>query len=107
MVEQIRFPAPKIHIVICVNDRSCCQDSGDEMPSCAPRITKKHVKEVKQWIMQQGLTGQIYCTAAQCLGFCNAEGSVACIYPSGRFFKDIQGTKDIIKIIKEEIKELQ
>jgi (2Fe-2S) ferredoxin len=112
MVEEINFPKPKIHLVICINDRSGCQDqtsgsSNYAMPSCAPRMTRTHVKEVKQWIMQQGLTGHIYCTAAQCLGFCNAEGSVACIYPSGRFFKDVQGTDDIKKIIKEEIKLLQ
>ena len=90
---------PKLHVFICINDRTGTQD---EKPSCGPGITKEMVKEIKQWIIKQGLTNSIYCTKVQCLGFCNPEGGVIAIYPKGRFVKGIKGIEEIKQIIQEE-----
>ncbi len=74
------------------------------MPSCAPRTTGIDVQQLKQWIREQGFTQIVYCTKTQCLGFCNPESSVSCVYPSGRFVKGIQGIEDLKQLILQELK---
>jgi predicted metal-binding protein len=98
-MEEINFPQPKVHLFVCVNDRTGRSDT----PSCSPRITSENVKEVKKWILEEGLTTQVYCTKAKCLGFCNKEGSVAVVYPKGKFVKGIQNTADLKQLIKDEL----
>lgn len=100
-MEDIIFPKPKLHLFVCVNDRTGMP--GNQTPSCGPRIKAEDVKKVKEWILAQGLTSRVYCTKAQCLGFCNAEGSVAVIYPKGRFVKGIKSAEDLKEIIREEL----
>lgn len=99
----ISFPKPKIHLFVCINDRT---GTHSDKPSCGPRIRAEDVAEVKQWIRNEGLTTMVYCTKAQCLGFCNEESSVACVYPSGRFVKGIQNKEDLKEIVKEELDKL-
>lgn len=101
MVQEIKNAVPKIHIFVCVNDRSQRQDNT--MPSCGPTITIEQFKELKKWVMAQGWTRSVYCTKVSCLGFCNPEGGVACVYPSGRFFKGIKNVEDLKKIVSEEV----
>lgn len=103
-MEDIIFIKPKLHFFICVNDRITVP--GNEKSSCGPTIKPDDVKEVKQWIRSQGLGGEVYCTMARCLGFCNPLGGVMCIYPSGRFVKGLQGVDDIKKVISEELEKL-
>lgn len=93
---------PRIHLFICTNDRSELQ--GNTTPSCGPRITDNDVKELKFWLRAQGATTEIFCTKCKCLGFCNAESSVICIWPQGKFIK-IQDKEEIKKIILEEKKQ--
>ena len=100
-MQDIDFPKPKVHLFVCVNDRS--NNPHTATPSCGPRIKPEDVKKVKEWIREQGLTTVVYCTKVQCLGFCNAEGSVAVVYPKGRFVKGIQNVEDLKTIIKEEL----
>lgn len=64
------------------------------------------VKEVKEWIRGLGWTSLIYCTKTSCLGFCNSEGGVMCIWPQGKFFKGITSVNEIKSIIKEEIENM-
>ncbi len=97
-MEDISFPKPKLHLFACINQRP-----PGSTPSCGPRITADDVKEIKRWIVQNGLATTVYATKAQCLGFCNAEGSVACLYPKGRFVKGIQDKEDLKKLILEEL----
>jgi len=92
---------PKMHVFVCINDRT---GTSDLKPSCGPLITKEMVSEVKQWILSQGLAAEIYCTKAQCLGFCNKEGGVLVVYPQGRFVKGLKDIEDIKKVILEEWK---
>lgn len=99
-METIPFPKPKVHVFICVNDRTGIP--GNTTPSCGPRITREDVKAVKRWIQEQGWMTEVYCTKAQCLGFCNPEGSCAVVYPRGRFVKGIQNKEDIQQLVKEE-----
>lgn len=103
-VQEINFPKPKIHVFVCTNDRTARLQSTT--PSCGPRITGDHIKQLKQWIREQGLTTTVYCTKTQCLGFCNAESSVICIYPSGKFYKGIQTVEDIKGLILKEMEGL-
>ncbi len=100
-MEIIPFPKPKLHLFVCINDRSAIP--GNATPSCGPRIRPDDVKEVKRWIRENGWTSQVYCTQAKCLGFCNAESSVACLYPEGKFVKGIQTVEDVKELIREEI----
>ena len=100
-MEEIQFPKPKVHLFVCVNDRPGIMHN--DKPSCCPRIKPEDVKKVKEWIRAEGLTTQVYCTKAQCLGFCNSDGSVAVVYPKGRFVKGIQKVEDLKKIIREEL----
>ena len=65
------------------------------------------VKELKQWIREQGLTNEIYCTKASCLGFCNPEGGVLCIWPQGKFFKGIKLVAEIKAVIIEELEKME
>ncbi len=99
-MQDIIFPKPKVHLFVCVNDRTGTQS---DKPSCGPRIKPDDVKKVKEWIRSEGLTTQVYCTKAQCLGFCNPEGSVAVVYPRGRFVKGIRDVEDLKKLIREEL----
>jgi len=62
------------------------------------------VKEVKVWIRSWGLGSVVYCTQVKCLGFCNPEGGVMCVYPSGRFFKGLRSVLEIQKIIELEMR---
>jgi len=103
-MQDLPFPKPKIHLFVCINDRT---GTASDKPSCGPRMKAEDVAEVKQWIRNQGLTTTVYCTKAKCLGFCNAEGSVACVYPSGRFIKGIQNKEDLKEIVKEELEKLK
>lgn len=96
---------PAMHVFICVNDRS--NKPNDPKPSCGPTITPEMVKEVKEWIRGQGWTSIIYCTKASCLGFCNPEGGVMCIWPQGKFFKGITSVADIKEVILGEMKNVE
>ncbi len=100
-MQDINIPTPKLHLFVCINDRTGIP--GNTTPSCGPRITPEDAKKIKRWIVEQGLATTVYCTKAKCLGFCNAEGSVACIYPRGRFVKGIQNVDDLKKIVLEEL----
>ena len=96
-MHDIQFPKPQVHLFVCINERNT------EMASCGPRITAEDVREVKKWIVSQGWATKVYCTKAKCLGFCDPEGSVACVYPSGRFIAGIQTAEDLKKIVMEEL----
>lgn len=126
-MEPILFPKPKLHLFVCINDRTTVPGSkeilkngisnstgvfaansgvsdpgGNEKSSCGPRITADHVKELKQWIREQGLTMEVFCTKVQCLGFCNSESSVAVLYPKGIFVK-YQGIGELKELVQREI----
>ncbi|MBI5797517.1 (2Fe-2S) ferredoxin domain-containing protein [Candidatus Woesearchaeota archaeon] len=97
MAKQI-LTTPKMHVFVCINERI-----NDAKPSCAPRITEEDVKEIKLWLREQGYTNEIFCSNTKCLGFCNAEGSVICIWPQGKFYK-VQNKEEIKKLIQKEFK---
>lgn len=103
-MEEISHFKPRLHIFICINDRT--GDPENTTPSCGPTITKEKVKEIKRWIQENGWTRDIYCTKVSCLGFCNSQGGVICIYPSGRFVKGIRNIEEIKKIIEEEMEKI-
>ncbi len=90
---------PKLHVFVCVNDRSGI--AGNTKPSCGPRIKVEDVNTLKEWVRSEGWTGEVYCTKASCLGFCNAEGGVACVYPQGLFVKGIRSIDEIKKLIED------
>lgn len=100
-MEDISHFKPKLHVFVCTNERE-----QNIPPSCSPTITKENVKEVKRWIIENGWANKVYCTKVSCLGFCNPEGGVICIYPAGRFVKGIKNIEEIKTIIMEEIEKL-
>ena len=100
-MEEILFPKPKFHLFVCVNDRSGIP--GNTKPSCGPRIKPEDVKELKRWTREQGWGNLIWCTQVKCLGLCNDEGSVCCLYPEGKFVKGIQRVEDLKEMVKKEV----
>ena len=100
-MEKIEFAKPKIHLFVCVNDRTCI--AGKDGPSCSPTITASDVNSLKVWVRDQGLASVVYCTKAKCLGFCNPQGGVACVYPSGNFYKGIRSVDELKRIVGEEL----
>jgi len=101
MVEEILGVTPQMHVFICTNDR--CSVPGNTKSSCGPRITPEMVKEVKMWLRMKGWGGVVYCTQAKCLGFCNPDGGVMCVYPAGKFFKGLRTVLDIETVIEGEM----
>lgn len=100
-MQDILHAKSRWHFFVCVNDRTTVP--GNEKSSCGPRIKPEDVKEIKRWIREQGFGADVYCTMAKCLGFCNPEGGVMCVYPSGRFVKGLQTKEDIKKVVLEEL----
>ncbi|MDP3727857.1 MAG: hypothetical protein Q8R18_00215, partial [bacterium] len=68
----------------------------------SPRVKEEDLKEIKLWIRTQGLTADIFCTKTKCLGFCNEESSIICIWPQGKFLK-VQSKEEIKKAILQEL----
>ncbi len=97
-------PKPKLHVFVCINDRT---ESKPGMASCGPTITTEIVKEVKVWIMQQGLMHDVLITKTGCLGICPNQGGVLVVYPSGRWVTEIQNASDLKKVIEEELKKIK
>ena len=91
---------PKMHLFVCCNDRSGIP--GNITPSCCPRIKEEDIKEIKMWIRSQGHTNEIFCTKTKCLGFCNEESSVICIWPQGKFIK-VKSKEEIKQAILNEM----
>jgi len=100
-MQDITHKKPQLHVFICCNDRG-----SSDLPSCSPTITPDQVREIKEWIRSKGWTGVIVATKTGCQGFCNPEGGVICIYPSGKYAKGITSTEEIKKFIEEEVKHL-
>lgn len=100
-MQEIIFPKPKLHLFMCINDRTTIP--GSEKSSCGPRIGHEQVKELKQWLREEGLTMEVFCTKAQCLGFCNPDSSVAVLYPKGIFVK-YQTIDELKELILREVK---
>ena len=95
---------PKLHFFVCINDRTGIP--GNTTPSCAPGIKEEDVKKIKIWLGEQGLTRQVYCTKAKCMGFCNSEGGVACVYPEGKFVKGIKNFEELKEFVMKEVGKL-
>ena len=94
-------PNPKLHLFVCVNDRT---KRSPDMVSCAPEVTQETVKQVKLWILQNGLVHDVLITKTGCLGICPREGGMMVVYPRGRWITGIKSAEDIIVIIQEELK---
>ncbi len=100
-MEELTSLKPKLHVFVCVNDRTNIPDN--KTPSCGPTILPENVKEIKLWLREKGFSPDVQSTKVLCLGRCNPEGGVACIYPTGRFVKGLRNVDDIKQIIMEEL----
>jgi len=87
---------PELHVFICINDRN-------EETSCGPTIKHEDVKALKMWVVEKGLVGRVVCTRTGCLGFCNSEGGVIAMYPSGKFYKGLKNIDEIKELIEKTI----
>ena len=84
----------KKHVLVCCNertDRECCSNVGG----------KEIFVALKQWVITQRLTGDIWVTRTGCLGFCNNIGTTVVIYPEKKWFlqvtiEDIERLKDYL-----------
>lgn len=90
----------KLHIFMCVNDRSNLEIKKD---SCGPKISTQTFLEVKKWIHDNNLSKEVYITRTFCLGACNSKGGSILIYPKGKYFISIENSEEIIRLINEEL----
>lgn len=89
---------PKLHILVCVNQReneSCCKNADGE----------KIYLKLKKFVNANNLSSIVWITKTRCLGFCNDEGTTIVIYPEGIWLKKIkeQDINKIIELIKSKI----
>jgi len=103
-MEEITDLKPKLHFFICINDRTNIPDN--KTPSCGPTITKEALQEIKFWLREKGLVPEVQCTKVLCLGRCNVDGGVLCVYPTGKFIKGLRNTDEIKNVILEEVSKL-
>jgi (2Fe-2S) ferredoxin len=84
----------KKHVFVCVNereDKSCCRNVyGYEI-----------FKELKRFVLDNGLVNDVWVTKTGCLGFCNDVGCTIVVYPDKAWF--MQTTKENLKEVKEFI----
>ena len=85
----------KKHLFVCVNERGmskdCCKDvKGFEV-----------FKELKEFVIGNGYTNDVWVTKTGCLGFCNDIGTTIVIYPDKVWF--MQTTPEDLKEVKEFI----
>ena len=85
----------KKHVFVCVNDSEtygkCCKNvNGDTA-----------FTELKDFVINNGLTNDIWVTKTGCLGFCNDVGCTIVVYPDRAWF--MQTTVDDLKKVKEFI----
>lgn len=90
-----------VHVFVCANDRSQIVDNTK--PWCGSCITESDVKSVKEWVRSKGLGGRVVVTKTGCLGWCNSEGGVALVYPSGYYLKGIRKVSEIQQLILAEL----
>ena len=86
---------PLKHIFICVNertpDRSCCNKVGGY----------DVFKELKDFVLSNGLASTVFITKSGCLGYCNDVGTTITIYPDNIWYTQVK--KDETQIIKDFI----
>jgi len=85
----------KKHVFVCVNDSEtngkCCKNvNGD-----------KTFTELKKFVINNGLTKDIWVTKTGCLGFCNDVGCTIVVYPDRVWFmqtkpEDLENVKEFI-----------
>ena len=100
-METIPDAAPRVHVLVCVNDRT---GTGDPLPCCAAHLARPQVRELKKWLLEEGLAPALQLTATYCLGHCHATGATAAGYPEGRVVRGIRGPEDLRALLLAEAK---
>ncbi len=81
---------PKKHLFICTHKR-------DGKDSCGGRGSEDLVDDLKKWVKNEGLKGEVKVTRSGCLGLCE-DGIVAVCYPQGEWLTEIRkGDADELK----------
>jgi (2Fe-2S) ferredoxin len=77
-MEVVREMPYRKHVLVCVNERGgrCCKGTG----------SNDIFLELKKWVMENGLTQDVWVTATKCLGFCNDIGATIVVYPDKLWF---------------------
>lgn len=96
-MKEIDFPKPRKHIFVCVNDKPVRKD-GIKPNCCAKFISVEEFKEIKLELVKSGKSREIYLTRTGCLGFCNPNGFVVCVYPDQKFYI-IESKKELLEFI--------
>ena len=90
------IPLNKKHVFVCVNDRGPASE-------CCKNVQGMEIfMELKKFVLESGLAGEVYVTKTGCLGFCNREGANVVVYPERTWFlhtklNDLQKVKDAIQ----------
>lgn len=100
-MKKVDFLVPKLHILICVNDR----ENSDKV-SCFknhPNL-KEDIKNLKEWLISKNLIKKVKITRTSCLGICPSEGIIIMIYPPQEYYQinSIDEIKEIILNFRQE-----
>jgi len=94
-MKQIKELPYKKHVFVCVNER------GPEKSCCTKVKGQEIFRQLKEFVINNGLSNTIYVTRTGCLGFCNDVGTTIVVYPDKVWF--MQTTPEDIEEIKEFI----
>jgi len=88
----------KKHVLVCVNER----EHGD----CCANVKGNEIhRKIKDYIINNGLSGSVWVNRARCLGFCNNIGTTIIIrdkeFKNERWFTEVteEDLKEILKFI--------
>ena len=85
----------KKHVFVCINER-------DNDKSCCKNVKGFEVfKTLKEFVINNGFTNDIWVTKTGCLGFCNDVGTTIVIYPGKVWL--MQTTPEDLEEVKEFI----
>ena len=94
-MEAVSNLAYKKHVFVCVNDL-------EEDKACCKKVEGYETfKELKRFVIENGLVKDVWVTKTGCLGFCNDVGCTIAIYPEKVWF--MQTKKEDLEKLKEFI----
>ena len=78
-------PAPRLHLLVCVNERPPTDPLG---AGCGARGQAVY-ERLKEEVTRRGEVGSVWVTRTLCLGICPKAGCTVAVYPAGKVLRDV------------------
>jgi len=90
---------PRIHILVCTNERPV----DAPLPCCGRAGGLEVAQALRRAVSQAGLGGEVWVTHTGCLTFCNKVGTTVVAYPQGQWFTEVR-PEDAADLLKSLLK---